>query len=100
MARHRVDRVGAWRRRLGVVIALVAIGVVVGPARSASAATPIKMTGESLSGAGTWNPQDRTFKISGTATGPYAGSFVETGQFHLYVIRVGGGWYGPATFSA
>jgi hypothetical protein len=91
---------GIWCRSSSFIIALVAIGVVAGPAPPASAATPVKMTGESLAGAGTWNPLDGTFKISGTATGPYAGSFVETGQFHLYVIRGGGGWYGPATFSA
>jgi hypothetical protein len=69
-------------------------------ASSASAATPLQMTGKSLAGTGTWNPQDGTFTISGTATGPHAGSFVETGQFHVYVLRGGGGWYGPATFPA
>lgn len=87
-------------KRSALIRALAAIALFVTLAASASAATPLIITGEQLSGTGTWKPVSGTFNVSGTATGPYPGSFIESGSFGVSVMRGGGGWYGPAWFTA
>jgi hypothetical protein len=98
--------VNAWRRGLSMIPVLVALSA----APSASAATPL--TGEALAGGGTtsnaggscagvYPTGTAAFSVSGAATGPYPGSFVESGHvsFGRFVIASVRQVYESATFT-
>src|SRR5690349_2216086 len=80
-------RMGITQRRTALLAAIAGAALAVAP--SAMAATPL--TGESLSGNGTASTSGRctlptiygsgTFSVSGMATGPYPGTFTETGGY-------------------
>jgi hypothetical protein len=72
--------------RLVLSLGLV-MGLSLGTALPGVAATVSTLTGESLTGMGSGNttgcppPFLATYTVSGTAAGPYAGTFTETGSF-------------------
>src|SRR3954452_8203473 len=75
-----------WKRRLLLGLGLsVALGLVVALPAAASAASTL--TGETLNGASASGNSSAclipTFSVSGTATGPYPGTFTESGSFSI-----------------
>lgn len=98
----------SFRRFAGVALAtgVVGIGVAGAPAASAQTTTPATLSGEMLSGAsgefdgvGCLTGGPFSFSTSGTATGPYPGTFTETGSGTVTYAADGTGT-GPVSFSA
>jgi hypothetical protein len=80
-----------WKRRLllglGLTVAFV-LAVGLSPAAASAAST---LTGENLTGASSSGNSvffcGGTYSVTGTATGPYPGTFTETGTFSLVVTN-------------